>query len=132
MARPAEDITFDLVVSGFIKLRDEKKKIEQRHKEELAPIKEHMAKLESWCQRELHRMDAKSCKTEHGTVFTQEVSSVTVKDWESTLPFIIENGLTDMLVQRVNMSAVRDFIESFKKVPPGVDIQTAEVVRFRR
>lgn len=122
----------DSVVAAYIKLRDQKDEVKSRHKEELAPINENMAKLEGWLHRELNKQGVDSFKTKMGTAFVQKATSVTVADWDVTLPFIKEKELWDLLEARVSKSAVQDYIESTKEVPPGVSVRVEEVVRVRR
>lgn len=122
----------DDVVAAYIRLRDEKAEVKARHQEELAPINERMFKIEGWLHRELQRQGVQSFKTKQGTAFVQTSTSVTVEDFEATLPFIKQHGLWDMLEARVSKSAVMDWVESNGSVPPGVNIKTDEVVRVRR
>ena len=120
------------VVAAYVTLRDKKAEIKARHQEELAPINDKMFKLEGWLHRELNKQGVDSFKTKRGTAFVQKATSVTVQDWDATLPFIREHGLWDMLEARVSKTAVQDYIESTKDVPPGVSIKVDEVVRVRR
>lgn len=121
----------DAVVAAYIKLRRGKEEIKARHKEELAPINDQMQKLENWLHRELLAQGVDSFKTKMGTAFVQKNTSVTVAEWDVTLPFIQEHELWDMLEARVSKSAVQDYIESTKEVPPGVNVRVEEVVRVR-
>lgn len=122
----------DAVVAAYIKLRDHKDEVKSRHKDELAPINEQMAKLEGWLHRELNAQGVDSFKTKAGTAFVQKATSVTVAEWDVTLPFIREHDLWDLLEARVSKSAVQDYVESTKEVPPGVNVRVEEVVRVRR
>jgi len=128
MAKPKVDD----VIAAYVTLRDKKKGVEARHKEELAPLKEQMFKLENWLHRELLAQGVSSFKTKLGTAFVQKNTSMSVADWEETLPFIKEHDLWDFLEARVSKSAVQDYIESTKQVPPGISIRVEEVVRIRR
>ena len=122
----------DDVVGAYVKLRDKKTEIERRHKEELAPIKENMEKLEAWLQRQLLTEGVESFKTQNGTAFLQTASSATVRDWDATLEFIREHDEWSLLEGRVSKTAVKDYIENNGEPPPGVNFNNTIVTRIRR
>ena len=122
----------DDVVAAYIKLRDKKTALERKHKEELAPIKENMEKVENWLQRRLLEEGVQSFKTSQGTAFLQSSTSATVRDWDSTFAWIQANDEWSMLEARVNKTAVKDFVEANGEAPPGVEYSEHLVTRVRR
>ena len=125
-------MNIDDVIRGYVKLRDEKEELEKRHKEELAPVREKMQKIEAWLQDQLQEQGLTNFKGESGTAFLQEVSSATVADWDETLKFIRENEAWELLERRVSKTVVQDYLESHDDVPPGVAYKRETVVRVRR
>lgn len=123
---------FDRAVEGYRKLRDHKEKIQKRHKEELAPINEKLATLENWMLAHLNLINAKSVKTNHGTVYISRHTSSKVVDWDATLQHIIDNELWHMLERRVSRNAVEEYVESQGTNPPGVQMETESRVNVRR
>ena len=122
----------DAVVKGYIKLRDKKNQLKKDHAEELRPITEKMVLLENWLQRDLMNRGVESQKTKEGTAFLSTTSTATVKDRDAFLDFVRENGMWDLLENRVSKSVVRDHLEDTGEVIPGVNYQEAKVVRIRR
>lgn len=122
----------DEAVAAYIGLRNKKEAMGKRHKEELAPIVDTMAKLENWLQKHLLEEGVDSMKTSEGTAFLQRATSATVKDWDNTLAFILENEDYSLLEARVNKTAVKDFIESNGEAPPGVNFTETIVTRVRK
>ena len=122
----------EAAVAGYIKLRDEKKSLAKKQKEEMAPINEKMEKLEGWLHRELNRLHASNIRTEQGTVFKATRSSVKAEDWEAFLEFVQENSLWHMLDRRANKTAVQEFMEANEELPPGLSITLDETVNIRR
>jgi hypothetical protein len=122
----------DDVVAAYIKLRDKKTEMERKHKEELAPIKETMSKLENWLQRRLLEEGVESFKTSQGTAFLQSATSATVRDWDATFAWMQKNDEWSLLEARVNKTAVRDFVETNGEAPPGVEYSETIVTRVRR
>lgn len=119
-------------IAAYIKLRDKKTEIERKQKEELAPIKDAMAKIEGWLQRHLLEEGGESLKTEFGTAFLQTATSATVRDWNATLDYIKDKDEWSLLEARVNKTAVKDFIASTGDAPPGVEFNETIVTRVRR
>jgi len=117
----------------YIKLRDKKTEFERKHKEELAPIKEGMEKLENWLHRHMLEEGTDSvAKRGVGTAYLQRATSVTVKDWDAALDFIVKNNEWAFLEARVSKAAVRDYLEQKGELPPGVNYTEALVVRVNR
>ena len=125
-------MNIDDVIRGYVKLRDEKESLEKRHKEELAPIREKMQKIEAWLQDQLQQQGLTNFKGASGTAFLQEATSATVADWEETLNYIRNNDAWELLEHRVSKTVEQDFIEAKGSIPPGVNYKRETVVRIRR
>lgn len=123
----------DDAIAAYIKLRDKKAEMAERHKEEMGPISEGMTKLENWLHRQMLNTGVDSFKADGvGTAFLQTMSSVTVKDWTAALNSIREEEEWSLLEARVSKSAVKDYLENKGHLPPGVELSEAMVVRVRR
>lgn len=121
MAEAALDI--ESIVAHYVRLRDEKKKIEERHKEELAPLNADMTDIEAVLMAVMDEQHVDSVKTKSGTAYTSTVASVSMKNWEPVRERIIRDQLWDLLEARVNKTA---YIES------GLSLDGVEVTRVRR
>lgn len=122
----------DQVIQAYVALRDDLDAMTKRQKEETAPLREKMHKLEMWLQNQLQEQGLQNFKATTGTAFLKEVTSVTVENWEATLPFIKDKDMWDMLEKRVSKSVVEDYIESTGEIPPGVSVKRETVVQVRR
>lgn len=120
------------VVAAYIKLRDSKKTLASKQKEEMAPINAKLEKLEGWLHREMNRLHAENIRTDAGTAYKATRSSVKVQSWEDFLEFVQENDLWHMLDKRANKTAVQEFVESNEELPPGLSITMDETVNIRR
>jgi hypothetical protein len=119
-------------VEKFIQLRDAKKVIADRHKEEMAPYNEAMTKIETAVQRILIEQGGNSIKTPCGTAYLSTVTRPVIENWKLTRAFLAEHDLWDMMVQKLAPSAVEEFVEGNGELPPGV-IQTSDTnCRFKR
>lgn len=128
----AQPVNIDDVIGAYVALRDLIDETTKRHKEELAPHREKMAKIEAWLQNQLQTQGLQNFKGKSGTAFLKNVTGATVADWDATLPFIRDNNLWEMLERRVSKSVVEDYIEAHGEVPPGVNFTNETVVQVRR
>lgn len=119
------------MIEKYIALRNKVNKIEQRHKDELAPYTKVREQLENLLLAHLNDTGTDSTKCKFGTAFKSTATSVTVKDWATTLTYIKDNALWDLLEARVSKTAVVEIIEETKKPVPGVQISRATVLRVR-
>ncbi len=124
--------SIDKAVEKYIQLRDSKKAIADRHKEELKPYNEAMQKIEAGVQKILLGQGGNSIKTPNGTAYLSTTTRPVIQDWAVTRKFILEHDLIDMMVQKLSPTAVEEFVEGHDQLPPGV-IQTSDTnCRFKR
>ena len=128
----SEELTVDKVIGAYITLRSQKEVIEADVKEQVAGIKEKMAKLEAWIQAKSDETGVKSFKTDAGTAFMSTTDFAKVGDWDAVLGFIKDNGAYDLLNKAVNKKAVREYIDINGSVPSGVNFGTIMGVSVRR
>jgi hypothetical protein len=119
-------------VRKYIFLRDEKKKIQDRHKEELAPYNDAMKKIETLTLSVLQKQGTESSRTKAGTVYTSTTVRPKISDWKLLRPFILENDLIDMMQMKLTPEAVDQFLESTGELPPGVVISSETFARFKK
>ena len=73
-----------------------------------------------------------SFKSEHGTAFLQEVTTVSVKDWDAVLSHVKGTDSYELLTKGVNKSVVTEFVETNREPPPGVGFGKRVSVKFRK
>lgn len=115
----------------YIALRDRKDEIQQRHKKELKPYNDAMAKLDAFFLEVLMSSGLQSMSTESATIFRGTHTSVTVAEWDKTLPFIIENERWELLNKAVNKTIVNEMLEEGEEVP-GVTVRKEAYARVNR
>ena len=119
------------MIEKYLLLRTKVAAIEQRHKDELAPFTAVREQLENLLLAHLNDSGTDSTKCKEGTAYKSTATSVTVKDWASTLAYIRQHELWDLLEARVSKTAVVETIEERKAMIPGVQISRATVLRVR-
>lgn len=120
------------VIRAYRRLRDMKSEIEARHKEELGPVREKMAKFEAWLQRHMAETGAESIKTDDGTAYITKTASVKINDWSTALQYVMDNQLYHMLEQRLSKSQVEEFVEEEQSNFPGTEITYTTNIRVRK
>lgn len=125
-------VSVDDVVAAYIKLRTQKAELEKSIEESVKVINIKMTKMEAWLKEQADAQGVTSFKTKHGTAFLSTTDYATVADWDSVLAFIREHEAFEMLNKAVNKTAVREYIQMYKAVPPGVNYGTKIVVNVRK
>lgn len=114
-------------VATYVKLRDEIKEIEKRHKEELRPYREGLETIEGLLMKALHEAGADSMKTPSGTAYKQAWSSAKVQDWQRVLDYAVENERFDLFERRVSKAVAEEIGEV-----PGLVFERGVKVNVRR
>jgi len=120
------------MIERYVKLRDKKKEIEARHKDELAPFNDALKRLEGFMLEALNQSGLDSMKSAHGTAFKSTRTSATVKDWPLTLAFIREHQAWDLLEARVAKTVAYQIMADTKAPIPGVETSAELTVNVRR
>jgi hypothetical protein len=119
------------LIEAYLKLRTKITTVETRHKEEILPYTKLKTEIETALLAHLNELGLESTKCKAGTAYKSTTTSVTVKDWPSTLAFIRENELWDLLEARVGKTVALELLEERGEPPPGVQITQALVLRVR-
>ena len=127
----SDELTVDKVIDTYLTLRKKKELIEADTKDQVAAIKEKMAKLEGWIQAKSDETGVKSFKTDAGTAFLTTSDFASVGDWDAVLAFVQEHDAYDMLTKGVSKKAVREYIDLNGSVPAGVNFGTKMNVAVR-
>lgn len=122
----------DDAVEKYVKLRDFKEKINAELKEKVAKVDDAMEKIELEIMTFLNATGQDSAKTAAGTAFKKTVTRVSVADWDVALAYIQDNDMFNLLNHSMNKTAVEEFIEANKAVPPGVNVERITEVAVHR
>ncbi len=129
---PLPPVDMELRVAQFVKLRDLKEEIAQRHKEELAPIQEALNDLQEELARGLSMANADSIKTACGTASFTTKASASIKDMEAFWTWVVTQSAFDLIDKRANVTGVQAHIAQHNAPPPGVNYTEMRAVNVRR
>jgi hypothetical protein len=122
----------ELRAGQFIKLRDLKKTIEDRHEEELKEINETLEQLKDVMAKELNAVGADSVKTTSGTVSFTSKATASLADASAFWNHCVVTGNFDLIDKKANVTAVRDYIDQNGVAPPGVNWNVFKTIGVRR
>ena len=132
---PAQPVDLNTRVGQYIKLRDLKTELKEKHKGELAPIEEAMEQLEQVLMGALNAQNADSVKTASGTVYKSVKESASMADPAAFWSYVIASGNFDLIDKKANVTAVKAHIEdpaNNGQPPPGVNFTSVALPRVRR
>src|SRR3989337_272251 len=127
-----DQVRADELTAKYIALRDFKAKFKADHDEKAARITAKMDEIEAQMMGFLNATGQESSKTESGTFFKKTSTSSKVADRDVFLEFVIREGAINFLENRVNNTAVTEYIEANGSLPPGVDVTRIVSVSVNR
>jgi|GEM_PF-894481 len=127
-----QQVDYAKYIGYYIQLRDKEKELKAKHKEELRPYTEAMAKIEALCGNHMTEAKLESMKTSAGTCYETVTSTASIKDSTEFKAFVLENRAWDMLDWKCNATAAQDFLREHQVMPPGVALTSFRKVNFRR
>lgn len=130
---PTGPIDIEMRVGQYVKLRDLKAQLEDKHKSELKPINEAMDMLKQVMAAGLDQLNVDSAKTPCGTVSFSPKASASLADKSAFWTYVVTTGQFELLDYKANVTAVKAHIEKNQGVaPPGVNYSVFRDVGVRR
>ena len=124
--------TDEVLIHKYIELRAKVKAMETAFAETLSPIKGAMDVIGNEMLRRLNERGADSSKTDAGTAYISELTSVKVGDKEAFRAYVLENDFLDMVsLDPIKEQIVEYMGRSGGNPPPGVVINRFKKTNFR-
>ena len=115
----------------YLQLRNRKRELQERHKEQLSPYNNMIAQLAGMILGELNAAGVDSMRSADGTVYKSTETSVTVKDWPVALAYVQARQAWDLLEARIGkVAALAEMAETGEPIP-GVSVHQEIVLRVR-
>jgi len=124
--------TVDWMIDKYVQIRERKRALEAKHKEELSKYNDGLARIEGLLLQAMQDNNLNSMKSVHGTAYKATRTSAKVVDWVQTLQFIRANEAWDLLERRVSKLAVQAVMEETKQPIPGVECASEICVNVRK
>jgi hypothetical protein len=128
MATPA-----DKLVPVYIKIRDAIREKEDKHKEEIATLKEQLEAVAQALLEICEENGQDGFRTPEGTVTRRVTSRYWTSDWESMYKLIKEHDAPHLLEQRIHNGNMKQFLEENPDVlPAGLQADRKYTVQVRK
>lgn len=126
------NINVELRVEQYVKLRDLKAEMEDKHAEQLRPVTETMSMIEEELKQAMLAVNTDSMKTKAGTASLKTKATASAADIDQFWTWIITQGAFDMLDKKPNVTAITEYVKANGVAPPGVNYNTRLTVGVRR
>lgn len=119
-------------IRKYVELRDDKKRLEAVHAEQMKPINEAMQMLEGMLGQLIIETGADSIKCESGTAYRSKTMAVRMRDKKAFVDFAFATA-PSVLDIRASKKGIQEFLEGEQSCPvPGVDIDYLYTINVRR
>lgn len=120
------------LVDKYLQVREKKREMEARHKEELAPLNTALSKLEDAFQKSMDATGLEQLNSGSGTAYKSVQSSVKAADKTAFLEWVQQTGSWHLLDIRPAKTAVQEYTTETGSPPPGVDISHHLKINVRK
>ena len=120
------------LIKGYLQIRERKRELEAKHKDELKPYIVTLAKIELALGKVMEDTGLENLKSVEGTAYRTVRSSVVVADWDSFLSWVRENNYWHMLEHRASKTAVEEALADEGELPPGVNVSRDVAIQVRK
>ena len=125
--------TLEQLTKVYIKIRDNRRVLEQAFKAEDEKLQEQIRAIEEQMLDICKKFNASSIKTEAGTIIRSVKSRYWTNDWDSMYQFIRENSAFALLERRLHQSHMKQFLEENPDLTPvGLNVDKEYTVVVRR
>ena len=123
----------DRMVSAYVAIRDEKRRIQAEAEGQIAVLDAHLEMLSEALLEQCKEINADSIKTNSGVAMRSLKTKYWTGDWGSMYAFIQEHGAFDLLEKRIQQKNMKQFLEENEGVfPPGLNIEQEYTIVIRR
>jgi len=122
----------DAWIDEYVKIRDNIKLLDDRHKEALKPLRNRQEELAGLLQKLLDDTNSDKVSAKSGTAFTTTKYTAALADPEAFMHFVASHDRFELLDRKANVTAVKDYVLENKALPPGVSLTQFKTVNVRR
>jgi hypothetical protein len=129
-----EDTKLDELVKVYLTIRSAREKMKAEWEVEDRALEDEMKVLEQNFMVTCNESNAKSIRTNNGTVIRKLNERFTVADGESFRKFVLENEAVDLLEARIHQGNFKEFIKerTADGLPPGVNVMREFTITVRK
>ena len=129
-----EETKLDELVKVYLTIRSAREKMMAEWKAQDKALEDEMKVLEQTFMVTCNESNAKSIRTNNGTVIRKLNERYTVADGESFRKFVLENEAVDLMEARIHQGNFKELIKERKDegLPPGVNVMREFTIVVRK
>jgi len=128
-----EQLTADKLTAAYMKLRSVIREKEDKHKQEIAELKEQFDIIADKLLEICEEQGADSIRTPAGTITRRVTSRYWTSDWDSMYKFMKKNDALHLLEQRIHNGNMKQFLEDNPDLcPMGLQADRRYTVSVRK
>lgn len=120
------------LIEQYLKIRQLKAEMAERHKAELAPLDGAMDTIEGVMSARLIERGAQNVKTDFGTAYRSTVTRYRVVDQDAFRQKLLDSGAWGLAILSTSKAEIDDYVKTYGALPPGTDATTIESTNFRK
>lgn len=113
------DVSVDKLVSVFIKMRDERDRVNREMEKKIAEIEEQMKIISAELLKICKQTGVESLRTSRGVAYRTLKERYWTNDWESFYKFMYEHQAMDLLERRIQQTHMKQFLEENPDLHPA-------------
>lgn len=124
--------TDDQLIAMYIGSRNQCDAIQSEADQQMLPHKQRMELVQKEMMTRFLQRGAESTRCDSGTAYVEEKDSATLANPAAFMDFVTATENWDLLEKRCAKLAVRNYIQTNKELPPGVNYTVRKEVVFRK
>ncbi len=133
MTEETAKVPVEKLVKVYLKMKAKHDEARIAYEEEEKKLKAQMDKVKAALLVYCKEQNIESVRTEEGLFYRTVKVNYWTNDWESMRKFIVEQGVPELLHERLHQGNMKQFLEANPEVlPPGLNVDSEYTITVRR
>jgi hypothetical protein len=133
MTEETAKVPVEKLVKVYLKMKAKHDEARIAYEEEEKKLKAQMDKVKAALLVYCKEQNIESVRTEEGLFYRTVKSNYWTNDWESMRKFIVEQGVPELLHERLHQGNMKQFLEANPDLlPPGLNVDSEYTITVRR
>jgi hypothetical protein len=133
MTEETAKVPVEKLVKVYLKMKAKHDEARIAYEEEEKKLKAQMDKVKAALLVYCKEQNIESVRTEEGLFYRTVKVNYWTNDWESMRRFIVEQGVPELLHERLHQGNMKQFLEANPEVlPPGLNVDSEYTITVRR
>ena len=133
MTEETAKVPVEKLVKVYLKMKAKHDEARIAYEDEEKKLKAQMDKVKAALLVYCKEQNIESVRTEEGLFYRTVKVNYWTNDWESMRKFIVEQGVPELLHERLHQGNMKQFLEANPEVlPPGLNVDSEYTITVRR